>query len=99
MNVYAYIQFQSSEWMSKRGSPSLVKGARLRTLSRRRSWVQIPPPALFNRFLACMYIECLRSNLIVSPTRLLTKEVGLIRFASPVQMTLDQAFAVARSIQ
>jgi len=46
-----------------------------------------------------MYIECLRSNLIVSPTRLLTKEVGLIRFASPVQMTLDQAFAVARSIQ
>ena len=28
------------------GFPSLVKGARLRTLSRRRSWVQIPPPAL-----------------------------------------------------
>ena len=27
------------------GSPSLVKGARLRTLSRRRSWVRIPLPA------------------------------------------------------
>jgi integrase len=27
------------------GSPSLVKGVGLRTLSRRRSWVQIPPPA------------------------------------------------------
>ncbi len=31
-----------------RGSPSLVKGAGLRTLSRRRSWVQIPLPALSN---------------------------------------------------
>ena len=30
----------------RRGSPSLVKGARLRTLSHRRSWVRIPPPAL-----------------------------------------------------
>jgi len=25
--------------------PSMVRGVRLRTLSRRRSWVQIPPPA------------------------------------------------------
>ena len=30
----------------ERGLPSQVKGARLRTLSRRGSWVQIPPPAL-----------------------------------------------------
>jgi hypothetical protein len=29
----------------KRGLPSQVKGAGLRTLSRRGSWVQIPPPA------------------------------------------------------
>ena len=28
-----------------RGLPSQVKGAGLRTLSRRGSWVQIPPPA------------------------------------------------------
>ncbi len=27
------------------GSPSQVNGVRLRTLSRRRSWVRIPPPA------------------------------------------------------
>jgi hypothetical protein len=27
------------------GSPSMVNGVGLRTLSRRRSWVQIPPPA------------------------------------------------------
>ena len=27
------------------GSPSQVNGVGLRTLSRRRSWVQIPPPA------------------------------------------------------
>ena len=31
-----------------RGSPSLVNGVRLRTLSLRSSWVQIPPPALQN---------------------------------------------------
>ena len=30
-----------------RGLPSQVKGAGLRTLSRRGSWVQIPPPAPF----------------------------------------------------
>ena len=30
----------------ERGLPSQVKGAGLRTLSRRGSWVQIPPPAL-----------------------------------------------------
>ena len=34
----------SSTWCG-RGFPSLVKGARLRTLSHRRSWVRIPPPA------------------------------------------------------
>ena len=35
----------------KRGSPSQVKGAGLRTLSRRRSWVRIPPPApIWHRF-------------------------------------------------
>jgi hypothetical protein len=28
------------------GSPSQVNGVGLRTLSRRRSWVRIPPPAL-----------------------------------------------------
>jgi hypothetical protein len=35
----------------KRGSPSLVNGARLRTSSLRGSWVRIPPPArlLFSR--------------------------------------------------
>jgi hypothetical protein len=31
--------------MKMRGSPSQVKGAGLRTLSRRGSWVRIPPPA------------------------------------------------------
>ena len=30
---------------NKRGLPSQVKGAGLRRLSRRGSWVQIPPPA------------------------------------------------------
>ena len=29
------------------GSPSQVNGVGLRTLSRRRSWVRIPPPAPF----------------------------------------------------
>jgi 4-oxalocrotonate tautomerase len=31
---------------SSRGSPSMAKGVGLRLLSRRGSWVQIPPPAL-----------------------------------------------------
>ncbi len=31
--------------MHVQGSPSQVNGVGLRTLSRRRSWVQIPPPA------------------------------------------------------
>ena len=31
---------------AKRGLPSMAKGAALRRLSRRGSWVQIPPPAL-----------------------------------------------------
>ena len=43
------------------GSPSLVKGAGLRTLSRRRSWVRIPPPApiLFCdlRLILCLLFE------------------------------------------
>ena len=30
-----------------RGFPSQVKGDRLKICSRRRSWVQIPPPALY----------------------------------------------------
>jgi hypothetical protein len=32
----------------QRGSPSQVKGAGLRTLSHRGSWVRIPPPAPFS---------------------------------------------------
>ena len=40
------------------GSPSLVNGVGLRTLSRRRSWVQIPPPALFAYFLPVSKERC-----------------------------------------
>ena len=36
-----------------RESPSLAKGVRLRLLSLRGSWVQIPPPAPF--FFYCYY--------------------------------------------
>ena len=32
-----------------RGSPSQVKGAGFRSLSRRGSWVRIPPPALLDK--------------------------------------------------
>ena len=39
---------RSKRASSKRGLPSQVKGAALRRLSCRGSWVQIPPPALFN---------------------------------------------------
>jgi integrase len=38
-----------------RGFPSLVKGARLRTLSRRRSWVQVPSPAPKQDLFAVVY--------------------------------------------
>ncbi len=40
-----FIRLVSRVVFSRRGLPSQVKGAGLRTLSRRGSWVQIPPPA------------------------------------------------------
>ena len=40
-----FIRLLFLEGFLRRGLPSQVKGAGLRTLSRRGSWVQIPPPA------------------------------------------------------
>ena len=39
-----------SHFSKERESPSLVKGVRLRLLSLRGSWVQIPSPALYHRY-------------------------------------------------
>ena len=48
-------KLQSLNSLNKaQGLPSQVKGAGLRTLSRRGSWVQIPPPALWIYSSACL---------------------------------------------
>ena len=48
-----------------RGLPRQVKGAGLRTLSRRGSWVQIPPPAPIYRYKMKTNIQCLKSQALV----------------------------------
>ena len=40
----------------------MAKGARLRTLSLRRSWVQVPPPALFDEPIPCSYVGALKKK-------------------------------------
>ena len=50
MLFYLLPQKKPSWKGSLRGSPSMAKGVGLRLLSRRGSWVQIPPPAPFPLF-------------------------------------------------
>src|SRR5438552_776139 len=63
-----------------RGLPRQVKGAGLRTLSRRGSWVQIPPPAPFY-FCQRRNFQSLKSNPHLS---VVNKSIFAITFARSI---------------